>query len=356
MPVIIIGNSKPLPPVDRANEEERIQGRNALQNANRALRMGPIPQHQEAQQLEKPRAQAAPVNRMIDASPVVPAASVVLDHPDNVSIKKKSKPMMLSRVSSTHETPAKSGHKPLVSSEASTGSVARGIRTPTDFMAQWRAKNAERIAIAESKPVSRRIVFKNVPDWANLTDVLCLVYGGPIERIWSEQENEVIVQFFKVPDCEEYYDDNSSGIFVDGQVIEVEQAECPPLSKETKHWITAGCTRVVKVDIHNDKTFQDLQDIVKDLELDHLMYRAEPNTPGSVYFFFCSLESSYDLMTKLLGRGWLHCPAQFFPDPCAVAKDFHANSIPVSRMADASTAEPPVSKCPSSEVLESVER
>jgi hypothetical protein len=59
----------------------------------------------------------------------------------------------------------------------------------------------------------RRIVFGNLPEWANISGILHLVYGGAIERAWSEN-GEVIVQFVEQEDCVKYYENHSDGIRV----------------------------------------------------------------------------------------------------------------------------------------------
>ena len=57
----------------------------------------------------------------------------------------------------------------------------------------------------------RRIVFGNLPEWANISSILQLVYGGAIERAWSEN-GEVIVQFVEQDGCIKYHEIHSEGI------------------------------------------------------------------------------------------------------------------------------------------------
>lgn len=153
---------------------------------------------------------------------------------------------------------------------------SRGVATPTDFMAAWRAKNFAPLAPVPSIP-PRCIVFKNVPEGAGLSDVLCLVFGGPIESISSNNPNEVTVKFIEADDCKKYYEAVSHGIRVGHHTIGVELQVCEPMDQEMKHWVGAGTTRVVQVDIPNHKTLQDLHDVAKDLDIDHVMYHTEPN-------------------------------------------------------------------------------
>lgn len=57
----------------------------------------------------------------------------------------------------------------------------------------------------------RRIVFGNLPEWADISSVLQLVYGGAVERAWSEI-NEIIVQFVDQDVCVKYFEDHCEGI------------------------------------------------------------------------------------------------------------------------------------------------
>lgn len=150
-----------------------------------------------------------------------------------------------------------------------------GVRTPADFMADWRETEARNTPKAPT--VIRQVTFKDVPEWANLSDVLCLVFGGPIERIWSEQPNEVTVRFLWDGDCKDYYKIVQGGISIGRDMIEIEMASCEALPDDVKAWTRKGASRVVQVDVPNDKTFQDLHNFVKDLDLDHLTYHVEPN-------------------------------------------------------------------------------
>lgn len=59
--------------------------------------------------------------------------------------------------------------------------VVRGIRSPEDFMAHWRAMQARGHAIRIAVP-QRRIAFKDLPEGTTISDVLCLVHGGAIDR------------------------------------------------------------------------------------------------------------------------------------------------------------------------------
>lgn len=212
-----------------------------------------------------------PINNLHHLCPIRPRSSFSLK-------QDKIPPTMSSRVNSFALPAAGSGSNSInpeaavFKPESAVFEPGTALRAPSDFMAQWYARQAER-----TSQLPRQIILKGVPDWANFTDILCLVSGGPIERIWSQNSNEVIVQFLYEADCEAYYDRYCYGIRIEDDLIEVEQRRCEPLSDELKAWVAAGTTRCVQVDIPDEKTFRELQDVAKDLNLDHLMYHAEPN-------------------------------------------------------------------------------
>lgn len=143
-------------------------------------------------------------------------------------------------------------------------------------MAQWLAHHPER-RVTPILQSPRRIIFKNVPEWATISDMICLVHGGAIERIWSEKEEEVIVQFLDDTTCKKYYETYSKGIRIGEHVIEVEQATCDPVSQKLKNVVNAGNTRVVYVDIPALRTIGELEEVAKGFEVDHIVYRVEPN-------------------------------------------------------------------------------
>jgi hypothetical protein len=97
----------------------------------------------------------------------------------------------------------------------STGSPkqTRGLTAPADFMKQFRLLQLQKQMAPKVAPTgpARRIVFGNLPEWANISSILQLVYGGAIERVWSEN-GEVIVQFVEQDDCVKYHENHSDGI------------------------------------------------------------------------------------------------------------------------------------------------
>lgn len=124
----------------------------------------------------------------------------------------------------------------------------------------------------------RRILFRNLPSWATISDVLCLVHGGAVNRVWNETENEIMVQFCDETACKQYYETYSQGIRLEGDhVIAIEKPRgSDRLTTSLKDKIEAGVSRLVLVaNIPNEKTFQDLRGLVKDYSVDHILWRAE---------------------------------------------------------------------------------
>lgn len=94
-----------------------------------------------------------------------------------------------------------------------------GFRPPAsakEFMSSFRAlrlANAAVVAAAAAEPSPpRRLLFKNLPKWVTVSHVLHLVYGGVIERAWSETSGEVNVQFTDANDCNRYLEMRPEGI------------------------------------------------------------------------------------------------------------------------------------------------
>lgn len=89
----------------------------------------------------------------------------------------------------------------------------RGLTAPADFMKQVRLLHLQKQMAPKVVPAGppRRVVFGNLPEWANVSSILQLVYGGIIERAWGEN-GEVVVQFVEQDDCVKYYENHSDGI------------------------------------------------------------------------------------------------------------------------------------------------
>ncbi|KAJ5585427.1 uncharacterized protein N7459_005227 [Penicillium hispanicum] len=221
--------------------------------------------------------------------------------------------------------------------------VFRGVREPEEFMAHWRTMQMGDDFPTLQPPtgfVHRRIVFTNVPAWAKMNDMLCLVHGGDIERIWSEMAGEVKVDFLEAHDCEQYYETYAPGIRIGTHVIHLDLEVCEVVSQALRSRIGAGNTRVVYVDVPVSKTIQELETVAQDLALDHMVYHLEHGKPHRAYYFFCKIEHGHAMMRRLLQPGWIGTHANFLPDPCGLARGFHANSVAASPMLSAVAVEP----------------
>lgn len=95
----------------------------------------------------------------------------------------------------------------------------------------------------------RRIVFGNLPEWADVSSVLQLVHGGTVERAWAEN-GDIIVQFVDREKCIEYYEAHSNGIKIkddeDDVIISVAMPE-DGLPDNAELWmrVEEGASRVV---------------------------------------------------------------------------------------------------------------
>lgn len=145
-------------------------------------------------------------------------------------------------------------------------------------MAHWRAMQARKNAAVRIVVPYRRIAFKNLPEWATISDVLCLVHGGAVDRAWEAGENEVIVQFCDETACKKYFETYSEGIRVDDDhVITIEKPQdTDQITIALKEKIDNGGSRLVRLaGVPNDKTFQDLRDAVAGYAVDHILWHGE---------------------------------------------------------------------------------
>ncbi|KAJ5088291.1 hypothetical protein N7456_011907 [Penicillium angulare] len=194
------------------------------------------------------------------------------------------------RRSASGETPTRAADKPRSFSQGSTGTnreaasftpsahFSGGVRSPEDFMKQFREMQVAKAAQA-SKPLgpSRRIIFKNLPDWAGFNDIMCLVHGGAVEAITKSGEREMSVDFIDPDSCQTYADIHKDGILVHDQVITVEVGEAPNLDESVQVMVVEGKSRVVSVEVPDHTKFAALQEIFSKFDLDHCTYWFEAN-------------------------------------------------------------------------------
>jgi hypothetical protein len=157
-------------------------------------------------------------------------------------------------------------------SNGGLGSIHTGRSTPT------------RAAPVKREPPARVLLFKNVPDWMTVTDVIGLVHGGAIDCIFRSEMVEITVQFCEEAACKAYLEAFPNGIKVanpgnptEEVTIGVEKAprgqEIPP-PLQVK--IGSGGSRLVRVDgILDAATIQALTVRAMEYEVDHVEIRAE---------------------------------------------------------------------------------
>lgn len=167
------------------------------------------------------------------------------------------------------------GDKGSLSAPASAGA---SLADPAAFMAKWRSLATK---LASMKAITTPVVvFKNLPDWASVSDVLSLVHGGVVYRVTIDN-GEAVVIFTDADDCKKYASLYEKGISIaiDGEhVVAVELSEQPNVI-DAKHdvAIKAGATRVVRaVPVLESLTFAQLQAVGQQdsYELEHLSYLA----------------------------------------------------------------------------------
>ncbi|KAJ5504504.1 hypothetical protein N7463_007378 [Penicillium fimorum] len=225
-----------------------------------------------------------------------------------------------------------------VGDEESTGSSkkSRGVTAPADFMKQVRLLHKQKLTAPKVVPTGppRRIVFGNLPEWANISGILHLVYGGAIERAWGEN-GEVVVQFVEQDDCVKYYENHSDGIKVnddDGELIisvtmpEEGLQDNAELSKRVEE----GASRVVCLSGlptgFKTSTNEELLGIAADPTwsskgFDHILIK-QAESGVDVYIFFYDLHGGWDFLQSIK-EGAYDCIASFEADPCARAEGFH---------------------------------
>lgn len=150
------------------------------------------------------------------------------------------------------------------------------IATPEEFLASFHQRPKVSKYAVDIVPPHRRIAFKELPEAATVSDVLCLVHGGAVDRAWRIADNEIIVQFCDDGACKDYYNLYSNGIRVDGDhFITVEKPTgTEPISMALRQKIGKGVSRVVHVSgIPKDKTFENLLEAAAKYSIDHIMWR-----------------------------------------------------------------------------------
>lgn len=187
------------------------------------------------------------------------------------------------KLTAMNQAEAKETSKPTLDLAAGADSApaADSLADPAAFMAKWRSLATQPAPMkTTTTPV---VVFKNLPDWANVSDVLSLVHGGVVDRV-SIENGEAVVIFTDAGDCKRYAALYQKGIRIAGdgeQVVTVELSEQSDVI-DAKHdeAIKAGATRVVRaVPVLQTLTFAQLQAVGQQdvYKLEHLSYLAAAN-------------------------------------------------------------------------------
>ncbi|KAJ5942643.1 hypothetical protein N7516_002811 [Penicillium verrucosum] len=292
------------------------------------------------------------------AEPFVPAAAAgkALGLKDGVAQAPLKSTLRKATAGPTKTTPAKAGtenkdadNDSIASSKASqrlesTGDKestsspkqTRGLTAPADFMKQFRLLQLQKQMAPKVAPTGppRRIVFGNLPEWANISSVLQLVYGGAIERAWSEN-GEVIVQFVEQDDCVRYHENHSDGIKLkdgdDDLTISVTMPEEGlPDNAELSNRVEEGASRVVCLsDLPTGFKTSDNENILGiaadpvwgSKGFDHILIK-QAEAGIDVRVFFYDLHDGWDFLQSIK-EGAYDCIASFEVDPCALSDGFH---------------------------------
>ncbi|KAJ5972529.1 uncharacterized protein N7479_002447 [Penicillium vulpinum] len=234
---------------------------------------------------------------------------------------------------------SKASHKSesIVDEESSGSSKKpRGVTAPADFMKQVRKLQLKKQAAAKVVPPGppRRIVFGNLPDWANISSILHLVYGGAIERAWSE-DDEIIVQFVEQDDCVKYYENHSDGITLKDGDDELTISVTMPEeglqdNAELLKRVDEGASRVVCLSgLPAGFRSSDNEAILgiganpawNGKSFDHILIK-QAESGVDVYIFFYDLHEGWDFLQSIK-EGAYDCIASFEVDSCARAQGFH---------------------------------
>lgn len=131
---------------------------------------------------------------------------------------------------------------------------------------------------------TRVLLFKNVPDWLNISDVLGFVYGGAIDCIFRSNRAEITVQFCEEAACEAYLEAHPKGIRVqnpghtdEAVTINVEKApRGEEVSPALQVKIASEGSRLVRVDgMFDTEKLQALTAHGMEYEVDHVLLLTE---------------------------------------------------------------------------------
>lgn len=188
--------------------------------------------------------------------------------------------------------PAAAEFTPAANPEASptipaNAPVMRGVYSNQAFLDSFKAVQTRGFNLGGQKIAPRRIAFKNVPEWATYSDMLCLVHGGAVDRIFRGEEHEFVVQFCDEESCTKYLEAYPSGIKVeDDHIIEVVRAPgSDKILPAFTSMMESEASRLVRLaPVPLDKTLQDLHDLASGLTVDHILYNARADCVSPLPF------------------------------------------------------------------------
>ncbi|KAJ5286761.1 hypothetical protein N7478_002447 [Penicillium angulare] len=209
-------------------------------------------------------------------------------------------------------SPGSTGTNPEAKTFTSSAHFSRGVQPPEVFMKQFREMQLAKMAQTGKPTLSRRrVIFKNLPDWVEFNDVMCLVYGGSIDTMTKSGEHEMSVDFIDEDTCQMYADIYKDGILICDQVITVELGETSELKEAVKTMVDEGKSRVVSIEVPDQTKFADMHELFTNYDLDHFTY-----SNGRAYFFLTSLTQGDELHRFFSDdRAWESSNPEFLPDP-----------------------------------------
>ncbi|OQE12912.1 hypothetical protein PENFLA_c059G07566 [Penicillium flavigenum] len=290
-----------------------------------------------------PRASPAPKNSGIDprAEPFVPAGPKdEVAHAPLKSAPHKAAPVKAAGESKDADNDSAAGSKKAESTggeeSATSPKRPRGVTAPADFMKQVRLLHLQKQMAPKAVPAGppRRIIFGNLPEWADISSVLQLVYGGAIERAWSEN-GEVIVQFVDQDVCVKYFENHSEGINLKDGDYDVTISVVMPeegLQDNAELWkrVQGGASRVVSLSglptgfktTDNENVLGIAADPVWGGKSFERILITQAESGVNVYVSFYDLHDGWDFLQSIK-EGAYDCIAGFEVDPCALAPGFH---------------------------------
>lgn len=150
----------------------------------------------------------------------------------------------------------------------------KGIRTPQEFLLNLQSKEMEKKI--EAAGTGRRVILKNLPTDATLTDVFCLIFNGQVENV-TLNDRDATVDFVDTVSADAYFNKVCNGIRVGEHLITVERGTSPKITAHVVNCIKSRTTRVVHAIVPLNMTMKELYDAAAEFHVEHIEYHIEPN-------------------------------------------------------------------------------